>query len=243
MELEEYKLLYDLEEKHWLYMGLRHLLISRVRQYFKNGNKISILDAGCGTGYNLKCLEKYGASTGVDINNNALAYCRKRGINRISRASVSELPFREESFDLVISADVLYHRAVQDDLTAIKEIYRVLKKGGVLMVNLPAHNYLKRPHDERVHTRQRYSRDELSQKLMKNKFKIIKISYRNALSYPVLLLSNLINKSFPLPIDTGLSLMPKPVNFIMYSYLKVENAFLRIMNFPFGVSIFCLARK
>lgn len=243
MELEEYKLLYDLEEAHWLYMGLRDLLISGIKQYFKNSEKISILDAGCGTGYNLKCLEKYGVSTGVDINNNALVYCRKRGINRISRASVLELPFRDESFDLVVSTDVLYHRAVQDDLTAIKEIYRVLKKGGTLMVNLPAHNYLKRPHDDRVHTRQRYSRNELSQKLRMNKFKIIKISYRNVLSCPVLLLFNLINSRLPGPIDTGLSFVPKPVNFIMYNYLKIENALLRIMNFPFGVSIFCQARK
>jgi len=243
MELEEYKLLYDLEEAHWLYMGLRDLLISGIKQYFKNSKKISILDAGCGTGYNLKCLEKYGVSTGVDISNNALVYCCKRGINRISRASVLELPFRDESFDLVISTDVLYHRAVQDDLTAIKEIYRVLKKGGTLMVNLPAHNYLKRPHDDRVYTRQRYSRNELSQKLRMNKFEIIKISYRNVLSWPALLLFNLINSQLPRPIDTGLSFAPKPVNFIMYGCLKIENALLRIMNFPFGVSIFCQARK
>lgn len=243
MNTEEYKFLYDLEDKHWLYMGLRDLLMRQIREHFKIGAKVMILDAGCGTGYNLKCLESFGESVGLDINDNAIAYCRKRGINRLAQASILEMPFKDGSFDLVVSTDVLYHNSVENDLKALNEISRVLKKGGLLILNLPAHDYLKREHDENVHTRHRYERNEVLQKLKENNFNVIKASYRNAVSFPLLLLAGLINRIFRGELDTGLRAVPKPVNSAMYFLLKIENILLKAVDIPFGVSVFCLARK
>ncbi len=158
MELEAYKLMYELEETHWWYRGLHDLLFSSIQNAFPERRNLNILDAGCGTGFVLGCLNKYGVSFGVDISEVALRYCRERGLSRIAKASVSSLPFGDSSFDLVVSNDVLYHKAVEDDNQAIDEIYRVLRKEGVLIINLPAHDYLKRGHDEVVHTRHRYTK-------------------------------------------------------------------------------------
>ena len=243
MELSEYKSLYDLEESHWLYRGLRGLLLQTVKKYFAKGQNVTILDAGCGTGYNLKYFDKYGVSFGVDISPAALTYCRERGLNRIVQASVLALAFPDESFDMAVSIDVLYHNAVKNDSQAISELYRILKNDGILIINLPAHEYLRRPHDDRVHTRHRYNRSELLNKLRKNNFKVIKASYRNMLSYPIIFLLSLANGKLFKTIDTGVKSTPGPVNRLLYSCLKIENMFLKVTDLPFGISLFCVSKK
>lgn len=243
MESEAYKLMYELEEKHWWYRGLRDLLFSSIQNAFRERRNINILDAGCGTGFALGGLNSYGASFGIDISETALRYCHERGLNRIARASVSALPFSDGSFDLVVSTDVLYHKAVEDDDQAIGEIYRVLRKEGLLIVNLPAHEYLKRGHDEAVHTRHRYTKAELCHKLRKSKFKIIKISYRNAFSYFILLILKLVSNKIAKEGNTGLKKMWHPVNSALYFFLKAENLLLKIADIPFGTSIFCISKK
>jgi len=243
VELEEYRLMFELEETHWWYRGLQNLLFSSIEKIFCKQRKINILDAGCGTGYILQCLNKYGISFGIDISEVALRYCQSRALNRITKASISELPFRDESFDLVVSTDVFYHKAVENDNNAIKEIFRVLKKEGVMIINLPAHNYLKRGHDENVHTKQRYNKEEVYYKLRNNNFKIIKISYRNAFSFPILLFLKLLGNKFHKKKYTNLRAINEPVNSILYGVLKTENALLKSINIPFGVSLFCIAKK
>ncbi|MCK4325440.1 class I SAM-dependent methyltransferase [bacterium] len=243
MELEEYKSMFDLEEEHWWYRGLRKLLLSSIQELFKDGQKINILDAGCGTGFNLKCLKQYGISFGIDISGVALRCCQRRELSRIAKASVLELPFSDGLFDLVVSTDVLYHKAVEDDNRAINEISRVLKKGGILIVNLPAHNYLRRKHDQMIHTRHRYTRNELRYKLQKNKFKIIKISYRNAFSFFILFFLKLISKKNHKRTYTDLKAVCNPINSLLYSFLALENSLLKRINIPFGTSIFCISRK
>lgn len=243
MELEEYKLMYELEEIHWWYRGLRNLLFSSVNKYFQDQRRISVLDAGCGTGYNLKYLDKYGSSFGIDISETAIGYCQERGLKKIAKASISTLPFREESFDLVVSTDVLYHRAVKDDTESINEIYRVLKKGGILIINLPAHNYLRRTHDDRVHTRHRYTINELLHKIEGSDFKPIKMSYRNSFLYPAVLISSLINNGKSKNISSDLKKVTCPINSILYGLLKIENSLIEKIKLPFGTSIFCIAQK
>lgn len=244
MELEEYRLMFELEETHWWYRGLHNLLFSSIRGIFNEQRKISILDAGCGTGFILKHLSKYGISFGIDISDTAIAYCRERGLTRIARASISCLPFRDESFDLIISTDVFYHMAVENDNEAISEIYRVLRRGGILIVNLPAHNYLKRNHDKKVHTRHRYTRMELDYKLQSNNFKIIKISYRNIFSFLLIFLFKLLHANMTHKEDyTCLKAVWNPLNLVLYSFLRFENLLLRRINIPFGSSIFCISKR
>lgn len=243
MELEEYKSMYELEDTHWWYRGLHDLLFSEVRRIFCEKGRIDILDAGCGTGLTLKGLSRYGNSFGIDISETALNYCQMRGLKRIVEASTLELPFRDGSFDLVVSADVLYHKKVKNDSGAIKEIYRVLKKGGILIINLPAHDYLRRRHDEAVHTRHRYTRGELFSKLMGSKFKIIRISYRNAFSFFVLLFLKLIGRKTYKKTYADIKAVSVPINSLLYSFLRIENSLLKRINIPFGTSIFCISKK
>lgn len=243
MEKEEYRLMYELEETHWCFRGLHDLVFSTIQKIFGTGGKISILDAGCGTGFTLKCLNRYGTAFGVDISDIALGYCRQRGLDRILKASVSSLPFSDNSFDLVVSTEVLYHKWVRDDNRAIKEIYRVLKKGGILIVTSPAHDYLKRRHDEAVHTRHRYTKWELGGKLEASGFRITKITYRNAFTFPLLILLKLMVREKGNKTYADVKAVWGPLNSLFYKFLTIENFLLKKINMPFGTSVFCVSKK
>lgn len=242
MELIEYKAMYDLEENHWWCKGLRNLVFSNVKRFYAVGCKPRILDAGCGAGITLKGLNKYGEALGIDIVDEALKYCGRRGLRKVLKASITQIPFRREVFDLVISNDVLCHKLVVNDEDAIEEINRILKSGGLFIVNLPAHNYLRRWHDMVVHTKHRYETSELCKKLERNNFKIIKVTYRNALLWPVVLALKFITKK-----DAGqrsdLTPLNNILNLILYYMLCAENLLLRIMDLPFGTSVFCVSQK
>ena len=243
MEIDEYRRMYELEESHWWYKGLHDLVLGTVRDIFAGRNDLKILDAGCGTGLALKRLNESGQSFGVDLSDVALGYCRRRGLARIYRASIAELPFGGESFDLAVSMDVLCSLTPPDEKTAYREIQRVLKKEGYLVLNLPAHDYLKRGQDRNAHVRHRYSIEEARRKLSDSGFDIIKIGYRNAFSFPIIFISKFVINKFYKERYTELGAVWPGLNAFLYGMLRLENIMLKKINMPFGMSIFCIARK
>lgn len=243
MKDEILKELADVEKIHWWYKGLRDLVFYSIQRALDTKPEARILDAGCGTGFLTKSLEKYGISFGIDISDTAMELCRKRGAKRIVKGSVSALPYRDDSFNLVLLLDVLGHKAI-DEAQAINEIYRVLKKGGILIINVAAHDYLWRNYDERWYWKHRYSKAELRDKLEKNKFKTITISYRCTFLFPLLLFLKFTSGSFSKKryID---DLKPPfwPLNALLYALLKIENSLLKVINMPIGTSLFCVLKK
>jgi SAM-dependent methyltransferase len=243
LEIGEYKTIFDVEETHWWYRALHDIICSTAGELFPDNRNIKILDAGCGTGFLLKRLSSYGEAFGLDISPVAVEYCRKRNLKNIVQASLTRIPFKDESFDLVVSADVLYHKGIDDDQNAINEIFRVLKKGGYALINVAAHDYLRRPFDKRVHTRHRYSLAELSEKMKKGRFELLKISYRNSFLFPVIAVLSLFvgpekeNSASDLKYSAGV------FGRFFYTLLKMENRLLKKINMPFGTSVFCVAGK
>ena len=242
MEKEEYRLMFEMEKDHWWYRGLRHLIFSTLNK-MSVGREMKILDAGCGTGFIAKELDKYGMSFSIDISRTALCYCTRRGLTRTARASVCRLPFADNSFDLVISADTLYHKEVENDGDAIREIHRVLKKKGLFVVNLPAYEHLRRAHDERVHTGRRYTLGGVCRKMRENNFKVLKRTYRNAFLYPAALLLALAKKLGIGPRGSDLKKTNRFLNTVLYGLVKAENALRGVANLPIGTSVFCVAEK
>lgn len=249
MRESEYRAIYSAEDTHWWYRGLRELVFESLRDYSrtKNGKGLKVLDAGCGTGATLVRLSREGyAGYGLDFSATALGFCRERGMERLARGSVTGLPFKGSSFDAVVSLDVIYHAAVQDDIGALKEFRRVLKKDGILIMNLPAYEFLRSPHDLANQTKTRYTKRMLAEKLCSAGFTAERLTYRNAALFPLIAAVRLAKKLIPgrpESRDSDLGEVNPFVNRALSGLLLVENRLIKSVSMPFGTSVFCVARR
>ena len=243
METEEYQNVFDQEKKHWYYVGLRRLIFKFLEKINSDTTEIRALDAGCGTGGLLEELKGYSISYGFDISKEAIKYCKLRKLENVVRGSVENIPFAENTFNVVISLDVLYHLQVQNDLLAIKELYRILHDRGILIINIAAYNFLRSAHDDVVHTRHRYTKKELEKKLCEAGFRIVKLTYRNSILFPVILIKRIFENLKNKKSISDVKPLPRIINFLLIKVLALENILLQILNFPVGLSIFCIAQK
>ncbi len=178
--------MYEAEEAQWWYAGQRAIAGALLTAALPaSGGVRRLLDAGCGTGFNLLELGRLGRAAGVDLSADAIAFCRERGV-RAARASVLALPFADATFDAVTSFDVLYHAWVTDDGAAARELARVLRPGGVLLVRVPAMRALWGAHDTEVQSRHRYTRGELRALLAGAGLDVVRATYCNSILFPVL---------------------------------------------------------
>jgi SAM-dependent methyltransferase len=242
MEKDQYEILYRLEETHWWYLGMRRMVDALLTRYLDRGRPLHILDAGCGTGGMLNHLRRFGSVVGLDFSDEALGFCRRRGLPHLARGSVERLPFADESFDLLTSFDVLYHMGVEDDRLALGEFRRVLKPGGLLLLRLPAYDWLRGAHDVAVHTRHRYSREELARKLRDADFQIQKLTYANTLLFPIAALKRMVEGT-ERSRRPDLEPLPAPINRALLGILSIEPALLRKVSFPWGLSLMAVAAK
>src|SRR6185369_13695546 len=120
MEKQEYKNMYQREDTHFYYVTLHKLVLQLIQKYAPIKSTLNILDAGCGTGRLAELMKNVGEVTGIDMSDEALKFAKERGI-KVKKASVMKLPFKDNSFDVITSIDVLYHKAVTDDTKALKE--------------------------------------------------------------------------------------------------------------------------
>ncbi len=174
MELSEYKNIYQNEEKHFFYVSTHNLIIGLIRKFAKK--RPDILDVGCGTGGLAQILTDIGAVEAIDASPEAIKFAKKRKV-AVKLGSVEKIPFADNQFDVVTCVDVIYHKQIEDDLFALKEIRRVLKPGGVLVLRVPANRFLVSAHDRHVHTARRYGRQELIAKIARSGLKLQLITF------------------------------------------------------------------
>jgi SAM-dependent methyltransferase len=248
MEREQYDLMFAQEERHWWYVGMRRISAALLERYpplvaERSACPIEILDAGCGSGGMTRFLGRYGRVTGIDLAPEAMTLARRRCLSRLARASVDRLPFRTGSFDLVTSFDVLYHLNVDDDRHALAEIHRVLRPGGIALIRLPAFDWIRGAHDEVVHTRHRYTRDELSGKLEDVGFRLEHATYANFLLFPLAPIKRYLEHRQGSHEATDLWRPPAPINRLLSDLLSLEAIPARGMGLPWGLSVFAVARR
>jgi len=244
MELRRYDILFKNEEDHWWFRGRRKLL----KEIFKKISRktpIKILDVGCCTGYNLHLLNKYGKVYGVDLEKKAVDYCHKRGFKTVKLLKNGlKLPFKKNSFDIITCLDVLEH--IPEDEIYLKELYRVLKPKGKLILFTPAIKLLWSQLDVKSHHQRRYTKEELAKKAKKAKFNIKEINYFNYLLFFPMLPVRLIQK---LPTfkktDWGSELIVgnRFINWILTTIFSLDVWSLKWISPPIGVSVYFIAEK
>lgn len=239
MEPSEYDNIARLEENHWWYAGMRAIARAVVRGLALDSAAL-ILDAGCGVGGGLEWLSAFGATAGIDFHPRALHYASQQSA-RVAQASIQALPFPAETFHLVTSFEVLYHLAVTDDVAALQELARVLRPGGWLLVRVPAHDWLRGAHDRQVHTRHRYGRDELKQKIQATGLQVKRITSVGLTLLPFAVLKRVTEKETATHSDV--TLPSDLLNQALKMMLVLEGLALQYFNLPLGLSLLGLARK
>jgi SAM-dependent methyltransferase len=242
VNLEEYRRMFEAEERQWWYAGMRSIALALLDRALDGqaGSRL-FLDAGCGTGNNLLHLGERGRAVGIDLSEEALRFSHTRGVAAL-RGSVLELPFASGRFDVVTSFDVIYHLWVKDDRAAVAEMARVLKPGGLLLVRVPAFQALWGAHDEAVHSRQRYTRGELHALLEACGLETLRTTYCNFFLFPLLALRRTLDRATGRH-GSDVQFLPAPLEVAFRSLLEIEARLVRFVTLPFGTSVVALGRK
>lgn len=249
MKKTAYQKLNETEYFHWWNVGRRRILERALRRHVPaNATGLRILDVGCGTGGNMLFLGKFGQVTGLDINNDALAFSRNKGFSALFKGEAEKIPFQNSSFDIISTLDCIEH--IEDDRAALREISRILKNTGTLLLTVPAHTWLWSRHDEALHHKRRYTGKDLREKIESAGFKIVEMSHFVVPAIPFLLFQKTvrgIKKHYCTKkeddIDTYDYLLPRPLNALLIGWLAFECAAMRIFPIPFGSSLLVIARK
>lgn len=252
MRTEDYEHLYRLEETFWWFAGMRALTAALLDPLLPPRDR-AILDAGCGTGGNLEWLARYagqGRVVGIDLVSTALEFCRARGHRHLVQASATNLPFTDESFDLVTSFDVLVQiPGAQSDQQALGEAWRVLKPGGIVFARAAAYHWMRSGHDEAMESHRRYQLSELGAKMEKAGFRLLRSTYANSVLLPLAIVHRLLLKPLGLA-NRGSDVKPLPahlhwLNHSLAQALYWEANYLRVARhkLPAGLSAICVAQK
>jgi SAM-dependent methyltransferase len=237
------------ETRHFWFRGFRAFITPLLQHATQGRPDLRLLDCGCGTGANVEILGRYGHASGFDLSETGLRLGREAGRTRLARGSVAAAPFASAAFDVVTSFDVLYSLEEGDERAAIAEMYRMLTPGGFAIVNVAAMRALRGDHSVLSREVRRYDRADLGAKLTAAGFEIVRLTYTNAALFLPLALSRAMQRRRGLKgehesdAQHEISVPPAPVNGLLSGVMRIESAWLRWFDLPFGSSLLCLARK
>jgi len=251
MERSAYRQLAAIDQEHWWFV-YRRKLIAQMIDKVGGIHADAVLDIGCGTGGNLAFLKRLCANvSGLDLMEDAISLARMRFPDADFRlGDVNNLRdlYAAGSFDLISDFNVLYHEWVKSDLKVMRDVYHLLRPGGLFILTEPAFSFLRRAHDIVGHGARRYTLRQLTAMLGKTGLRVERGTYFNLPALPPALLLALIDRSRPPPnMEEGVrELQPPPkwINNVVSALLAAELGTIKIFgSIPIGVGIACVARK
>lgn len=240
------------EDKHWWFSGRTRSLLNMIDRVVEPDGRQRVLDIGCGAGNMFHHLARYGPVTGVDNNAKPLAVARERGYD-VREGSAEDLPFDDQSFDLVALLDTVEH--CDDDMAVLRECYRVCAPGGHLVVTVPAFMWLWSHNDVLNAHRRRYTTRELRETLHRVGFRTQRASYNNFFVFPMAAALILLRRGTDQEPDLSsphfdddsyqVEMEPAPpaLNAVLSGVTWTESQVLRWLNLPVGTSIICIAQR
>jgi len=249
---KEYRAMFAVEERLWWYKTLHEKVISEV-DFFAEGDKyIKILDAGCGTGGLMLKLQAAGYKNiqGFDFSDHAVAFSKSRGLN-VQKIDITNLPgvFEKESFDVIVSDDVLYQFEEEVIEKTISSITDILKPNGVFITNNNAFEIFRGTHDIAVGSKKRFVLKDFRAYLFKAEdVSILKHHYWSLFLSPLILVVRLVQK-FKLKLNlvnlgnikSDVEMPSEFMNNFFYNICRIEGKILK--KSPFGSSLFLVIKK
>lgn len=245
MEKRAYDELKTMQDTYWWFIAKRKIICSLIEKYIKpnRSSKLRILDVGCGMGALLRQLSDYGDIYGMDCEEEAVNYCRTIYGERIRYGKLpKEIPFEEQSFDLVVLSDCLEH--VDEDYESLKNIHGLLREeDSLLVLTVPALMSLWSYNDEFVHHKRRYDKQQLMDIVSESGYNIRMCSYYNFWLFPIVWIVRKIKNLFHIQQDDLNGRLPMFANKILTGIFASERWWLRKSAFPIGVSLILVAAK
>ena len=246
MERHTYAIMYEVEGAHWWFAGRRRILESFVKEIVADlnlqGRPPAILDVGCGTGANLEMLAQFGDAEGVDVSEDALAFCRARGLKNVRHGAAERLPYADGEFDLVTALDVVEH--LDDDAGGLREMRRILRPDGRALLFVPAFMWLWGVQDDVSHHRRRYTLPQLKERVRAAGFEVERATYANITFFAPILAGRLLMRATGMRAASENNINVPALNGVLGQLFGAERFWLqRRLNFPFGVSAVCVARR
>jgi SAM-dependent methyltransferase len=240
MDPAHYQLDLELAASHWWWVARRKVLRRLLNRFLGKSSKRKILEVGCSTGSNLRMLQDFGTVHAMEMHGPAVEYCRMRfpGI-RIYDGGIPD-PLRDR-YDVICLFDVLEH--IEDEDGALEWIDDHLAPGGVLLVTVPAYDFLWSRHDELAQHFRRYTKPAL-EALLRRRFEVSYASYFNTHLFPAIAAVRLIQRLLHLDGRNDKAVGGRGFsNKVLETVFASERVWLPALKLPFGVSIFAAAHK
>lgn len=232
----------EIEKCHWWFVGRRFLFRKQMMRHSKT-TQDRVLDIGCGTGSNLRLLRDRGFQNyiGLDSRENALMYCSKKGFGRVVKGDACALPFQDGTFDFILATDVIEH--IDDDALTVREIARVLKSDGKVLITVPTFQSLWGVHDDLSEHKRRYVMPELRSVAAQNGLIVIDSFYFNFFLFLPIWLARKVVRRSGIEIRSENEINSPAINSILKLVFKLDVALAPKIQIPFGVSALCLCRR
>ena len=238
---EEYA---QIEATHWWFEGRRTIFDVVIRSLGLSKDAL-MLDLGCGTGANLNFLSAYGRAIGLDRSGVAARYAHARTAVPVLLGDVTALPFTTGSVDLITAFALIEH--IDDDGACVRELARVCRPGGFIMVTVPAFEWMWGQQDVINHHKRRYRGDQLAQLFTSQGLEVTRFTHLNTILFPVIAAIRLFRRLVPernehLKSDFSMT-EPGRLNSLLGKVFGAEAWLIRRWRLPVGVSLLCVARK
>jgi ubiquinone/menaquinone biosynthesis C-methylase UbiE len=233
------------EDRHFWFKALRRNARRVLVAAIGERRDCRIVDCGAGTGRNLDWLNEFGLVLGIERSSAGLRVGRAHG-RRMVQGTVTQLPIGTATVDVATSFDVLYCLDDESESVAVREMYRVLRPGGVVVVNAAALDILHGSHSTLTHEVRRYTRARLKERLTSAGFIVERMTFTYFVTFPLTLAvrtADRVTGRAKQASDADFWVPPAPVSAVLNFALAAESAVLRWANLPIGTSLLCVARK
>lgn len=226
---------------------IRQLLADRT-----DTKPLKVLNVGVATGYTSVLLKEFGEISSIEYEESCYDFVKENVEDiGLQLGSILELPFDDNSFDLVCAFDVVEH-VIEDDV-AVSELKRVCKDDAFVVITVPAFMSLWSNHDEINHHIKRYRKNEILE-LFNDPANIQYTGYFNFWLFPLVWIFRKLNNLFSVTdkthdedeVSSDLTVMSKPglISKLIYKLFASESGrVLKGKSFPFGVSILTSWKK
>lgn len=239
METYLYKEMFDLEQRHWWFTGKQRIVLSMLRRFLPAGaGKAKVADVGCGCGGMLQRLASEYEATGIDGSPVAVEFAKQRNVQVVQGTLPDGLTLPDGSFDAVLMLDVLEH--LEDDVACAAAVRRLLRPHGILLITVPAYQWLFGPHDVAHHHKRRYGRAQLSSVLRQAGYRIRYISFYSTLLFPLALLQRAATRGKKEQV-VNMAIPGAGLNAVLRTIFASERHVLGRLALPFGLSLIAVA--